>query len=231
MMYSAYKLNKQGVNIQPWCTPFPINLRFFSSVIASVILSLYIAKFWFSTHKFQLSYFGWLFILSLWNIFLCHVEHISSCGFTDGTKFWFPTVHGALRLGSSLSAGAEASALVNFLGNRHCTGLVFSNLTSWYIHFLFLATRHLDTLFSFSDIKNSIYIIICMCTNLLFKYVYIYIHIIHIYIYIYTHTYICIQSKKRCIHVCVMYTEGEGVPRRISVLTCVSSAILTLNSI
>ena len=24
MMYYAYKLNKQGVNTQPWCTPFPI---------------------------------------------------------------------------------------------------------------------------------------------------------------------------------------------------------------
>ena len=24
MIYSAYKLNKQGNNIQPWCTPFPI---------------------------------------------------------------------------------------------------------------------------------------------------------------------------------------------------------------
>ena len=24
MMYSEYKLNKQGDNIQPWCTPFPI---------------------------------------------------------------------------------------------------------------------------------------------------------------------------------------------------------------
>ena len=24
MMYSAYKLNKQGDNIHPWCTPFPI---------------------------------------------------------------------------------------------------------------------------------------------------------------------------------------------------------------
>ena len=24
MMYSAYRLNKQGDNIQPWCTPFPI---------------------------------------------------------------------------------------------------------------------------------------------------------------------------------------------------------------
>ena len=24
MMYSAYKLNKQGDNVEPWCTPFPI---------------------------------------------------------------------------------------------------------------------------------------------------------------------------------------------------------------
>ena len=24
VMYSAYKLNKQGNNIQPWCSPFPI---------------------------------------------------------------------------------------------------------------------------------------------------------------------------------------------------------------
>ena len=24
MMYSAYKLNKQADNIQPWCTPFPV---------------------------------------------------------------------------------------------------------------------------------------------------------------------------------------------------------------
>ena len=27
MMYSAYKLNKQGDNIQPWCTAFPILKR------------------------------------------------------------------------------------------------------------------------------------------------------------------------------------------------------------
>ena len=24
MMYTAYKLNKQGDNIQPWSTPFPV---------------------------------------------------------------------------------------------------------------------------------------------------------------------------------------------------------------
>jgi len=32
MMYSAYKLNKQGDNIQPWCTPFPIWNQSFSHV-------------------------------------------------------------------------------------------------------------------------------------------------------------------------------------------------------
>ena len=33
-MYSTYKLNKQGDNIQPWCTPFPIwNLRYTDDTI------------------------------------------------------------------------------------------------------------------------------------------------------------------------------------------------------
>ena len=37
MMYSEYKLNKQGDNIQPWCTPFPIwNQSFFSCPVLTV---------------------------------------------------------------------------------------------------------------------------------------------------------------------------------------------------
>ena len=41
MMYSAYKLNKQGDSIQPWCTLFPIlNL----STVCSVILQLKIKR-------------------------------------------------------------------------------------------------------------------------------------------------------------------------------------------
>ena len=35
MMYSAYKLNKQSANIQPWCTPFPIWNSSISCSIAS----------------------------------------------------------------------------------------------------------------------------------------------------------------------------------------------------
>ena len=37
MMYSAYKLNKQSDNIQPWCTPFPIwNQSFVPSPVLTV---------------------------------------------------------------------------------------------------------------------------------------------------------------------------------------------------
>ena len=37
MMYSAYKLNKQGDNIQPWCTPFPI---WNQSVVPNPVLTI-----------------------------------------------------------------------------------------------------------------------------------------------------------------------------------------------
>ena len=37
MMYSAYKLNKQGDNIQPWCTPFPIWIQ---SVVPCPVLTV-----------------------------------------------------------------------------------------------------------------------------------------------------------------------------------------------
>ena len=37
MMYSAYKLNKQGDNIQTWCTPFPISNQ---SVVPCLVLTV-----------------------------------------------------------------------------------------------------------------------------------------------------------------------------------------------
>ena len=37
MMYSAYKLNNQGDNIQPWCTPFPI---WNQSVVPCLVLTV-----------------------------------------------------------------------------------------------------------------------------------------------------------------------------------------------
>jgi len=36
-MYSAYKLNKQGDNVQPWCTPFPI---WNQSVVPCLVLTV-----------------------------------------------------------------------------------------------------------------------------------------------------------------------------------------------
>ena len=41
IMYSAYKLNKQGDNIQPWCTPFPI---WSQSAVPCPVLSFFISK-------------------------------------------------------------------------------------------------------------------------------------------------------------------------------------------
>ena len=38
MMYSAYKLNKQGDNIQPWRTPFPIIKRWQNPYLAFALL-------------------------------------------------------------------------------------------------------------------------------------------------------------------------------------------------
>ena len=39
MMYSACKLNKQGDNIQPWCTPFPILNQSFVQCLALIVAS------------------------------------------------------------------------------------------------------------------------------------------------------------------------------------------------
>ena len=41
MMYSAQKLNKQGDNIQPWCTPFPILNQFIISCPVLLLLDLH----------------------------------------------------------------------------------------------------------------------------------------------------------------------------------------------
>ena len=47
MMYSAYKLNKQGDNIQPWRTPFPIlNLSIVPCPVLTVASWPRITKIW-----------------------------------------------------------------------------------------------------------------------------------------------------------------------------------------
>ena len=41
MRYATYKLNKQGDNIQPWCTPFPNLNQFVVSCLVLVLLDLH----------------------------------------------------------------------------------------------------------------------------------------------------------------------------------------------
>ena len=60
MMYSAYKLNKQGDNIQPWCTPFPI---WNQSVVPCPVLTVA------SAYRFLRRQVRWSGIPFSWRIF------------------------------------------------------------------------------------------------------------------------------------------------------------------
>ena len=62
MMYSAYKLNKQGDNIQPWCTPFPI---WNQSVIPCPVLAI---ASW-PAYRFLRRQVRWSGISISWRIF------------------------------------------------------------------------------------------------------------------------------------------------------------------
>ena len=44
MMYSAYKLNKQGDNIQSWCTPFPILHQSIVPCLVLLLLNLWVSQ-------------------------------------------------------------------------------------------------------------------------------------------------------------------------------------------
>ena len=62
MMYSAYKLNKQGDNIQPWHTPFPVSNQ---SVVPWLVLTV---AFWL-TYRFLRRQVRWSGIPISWIIF------------------------------------------------------------------------------------------------------------------------------------------------------------------
>ena len=74
MIYSAYKLNKQHDNIQPWCTPFPI-LR--QSIVPCPVLTI---ASWLA-YKFCRRQVGWSGILISIRIFPFVVIHTVK-GFT-----------------------------------------------------------------------------------------------------------------------------------------------------
>ena len=71
MMCSAYKLNKQGDNIQPWCTHFPI---WNQSVILCPVLTV---ASW-PAHRFPRSQVRWSGIPISWGIFQFIVIHTKS---------------------------------------------------------------------------------------------------------------------------------------------------------
>ena len=62
MMYSAYKLNKQDDNLQPWCTPFPF---WNQSVVPCPVLNV---AFW-PAYIFLRRQVRWSGILISWRIF------------------------------------------------------------------------------------------------------------------------------------------------------------------
>ena len=68
MMYSAYKLNKQGDNIQPRCTPFP---RLNQSIIACPVLTV---ASW-PAYSLLRRYVRWSGIPVSWRIFQFVVTH------------------------------------------------------------------------------------------------------------------------------------------------------------
>ena len=72
MMYSAYKLNKQDDNIQPWCTPFPI---WNQSVVPCLILTVAFR----SAYRFLRRQVRWSSFLSLLEFFtVCCDPHSQS---------------------------------------------------------------------------------------------------------------------------------------------------------
>ena len=62
MMYSAYKLNKQGDNIQPWCTPFPIWNQ-------SIVPCLVVTVATWPAYRFLRGQLRWSGIPISWRIF------------------------------------------------------------------------------------------------------------------------------------------------------------------
>ena len=105
MMYSAYKLNKQGDNIQPWCTPFPI---WNQSVVPCPVL---IVASW-SAYRFLRRQVRWSGIPISWRIFqsvMIHtvkgfgiVNEAEVDGFLELSCFFYdPTNVGNLISGSS----------------------------------------------------------------------------------------------------------------------------------
>ena len=79
VMYSAYKLNKQGDNIQPWPTPFPIWKQ---SIVPCLVLTV---ASW-SAYRFLRRQVRWSGIPIFWRIFhslLCVIHTVKGFGIVN----------------------------------------------------------------------------------------------------------------------------------------------------
>ena len=79
MMYSAYKLNKQGDNIQPCCTPFPVLNQF---IVPYLVLTVASWPAYRVLRTLKISQFYHLFVcccifvnmLAMFQTYLCRVK-------------------------------------------------------------------------------------------------------------------------------------------------------------
>ena len=99
MMYSAYKLNKQGDHIQPWRTPFP---SWNQSVVSCQVLTV---ASW-PAYRFLRRQVRWSCIPTSWRIF--HSLSVS-CGGTG--QQWLGTRAGALSAGDLVTQPAAQALL------------------------------------------------------------------------------------------------------------------------
>ena len=102
MTYSAYKLNKQGDNIQPWRTPFPI---WNQSVVPCPVLTV---AFW-PEYRFLRRQFRWPGIPISLRIFQFVVKHtVKGFGVVNNTK-----VDGFLELSCFFNDPVDVGSLIS----------------------------------------------------------------------------------------------------------------------
>ena len=112
-MYSAYKLNKQGDNIQSWCTPFPI-------LNQSVVLHLVLTVTSWPTYRFLRRQVRWSGTPISWRIFQFVVIHTVK-GFSIVNEaevdifLEFPCfLHDAVKIGNLISGfSAFSKSILN----------------------------------------------------------------------------------------------------------------------
>ena len=129
-MYSAHKLNKQGDNMQPWCTPF---LIWNQSVVPCPVIT---DASWLA-YRFLRRQVRWSGIPICWRIFqslLCPVK-----GFGILNK---PEVHVFLELSCFFNDPVDVGNLIS--GSSAFLNPVWTSGSSWFTYYCSLAWRILS---------------------------------------------------------------------------------------